>query len=385
MKRFIALGAMLLGSSFLFAAEPASSSESIKAAELVRDLSDPRFKVRDNAARELRKLGRHAKPALLAGMKSTDPEVWNRCTMLLPEVMALDLKARVDAFLADTEGKQKHDLPMMASYQKIVGNDAPSRKLYAEIVKTNAAFLEACQQNPKLAGEKYSLRAQELQQQLWGPWSGTGARPQLNAPDIAALFLVGSDSEMGKTITANNVNPVSNFLWQQPFQNALRNGELAAPFRKVFFAWAENRTDVNSISQTLSVIQNINMKEGLEFAVKVMKMKDLQIWTRAQALTCVGKMGTKEQLPAFEALFEDKTQVTNIQWNNIMISTQINDISLAMAVHLSGQAHKDYGFDALQTQPGLLWAYHYLGFSSEEKRTAAFKKYQDWVAAQKKK
>ena len=46
---------------------------------------------------------------------------------------------------------------------------------------------------------------------------------------------------------------------------------------------------------------------------------------------------------------------------------------------------KDYGFDALQTQPSLLWAYHYLGFSTEEKRAAAFKKYAEWSAAEKKK
>jgi hypothetical protein len=388
MKRIISLGAVLLAGSFVDAAEPstpAAPAPESKAAELVRDLGDSRFKVRDLAAKELKKLGRAAKPALIAGMNSADPEVWNRCIQLLPEVMALDLKARVDAYLADTEGKHKHDLPMMERYQKLVGNDAPARKLFADIVKGSASFLEACEMNPKLAGEKYNVRAQELQQQMFGPWSGTQPRPQMGAAEIAALFLIGADEEMSKTIKENNFNPVSNFLWQQPFQTALRSGEQAAPYRKLFFAWAENRNDINSISQALSVIQNLNLKEGLEFSIKVMKMKDLQIWTRAQALTVVGKMGGKEQVPAMEALFEDKTQVTNIQWNNVNISTQVNDIALAMATHLSGQQPKDYGFDALQTQPNLLWAYHYLGFSTDEKRTAAFKKWKDWSEAQKKK
>ena len=393
MKCLFVFGAMFL-TGMVIAAEtspatppaPTLSPEALKAIDLVRDLADARYKVRELAAKELKKLGRHAKPALLDGMKSSDPEVWNRCAQLLPEVMAADLKARVDGFLADTEGKLKHDLPMMESFQKIAGNDIASRKLFVDMVKTNANFLEACEQNPKLAGEKYNVRAQELQQQLWGPWSGMGARPQLIASDVAALFLVGADPEMSKGITTtNNVNVVSNFLWQQPFQNALRSGEQAVAFRKVFFAWAELRTDVNSVSQTLSVIQNLNLKEGLEFAVRTMKSKDQQIWTRAQAMTCVGKMGDKTHLPSMEAMFEDKTQVTNIQWNNVNISTQLNDIALAMAIHLSGQAHKDYEFDALKTQPGLLWAYHYLGFSAEDKRIAAFKRYADWQAAQKKK
>jgi hypothetical protein len=394
MRFFLPLGALLLAGP-LFAAEPvpeqlppprlAPADLQEKAVELVRDLGDSRFRVRDAAAKELKKLGRVAKPALLAGAKSADPEVWSRCAQLLPEVMALDLKARVDAFLADSEGKQKHDLPMMEQFKKVVGTDPPARKLFAELVKTNAPFLEACVQNPRLAGEKYNVRAMELQQQLWGPNIGTQPRPQMNVADVAALFLVGSDPEMAKSIPENQVNPVSNFLWQQPFQNALRSGEQAAAFRKLFFAWAENRSDLNSVSQALSVIQNLNMKEGLDFAVKVAKMKDLQIWTRAQALTVVGKMGGKEQVPMMEAMFDDKTQVTNIQWNNVQLSTQVNDIALAMAAHLSGQQPKDYGFDALQTQPGLIWAYHYLGFSTEEKRTAAFKKWKEWSEAQKKK
>jgi hypothetical protein len=388
MKPILSLGALLLAGSFLRAAEPtapqASKPDASKAAELVRDLGDSRFKVRENAARELKKLGRGAKPALLAGMKSADPEIWNRCVQLLPEVMALDLKARVDAYLADTEGKLKHDLPMMERYQKIVGNDGHARKLFAELVKNNAGFLESCEQNPKLAGEKYNLRAQEIQQQLYGPWSGGQPRPQLLTADIAAVFLVGADKELSKNITENNFNPVSNLLWQQPFQNALRNGDQAPTFRKLFFAWAENRTDVNSLSQALSVIQNMNLKEGMEFAARVMKMKDLQIWTRAQAVTVVGKMGGKEHVADLTAMFDDKTQVTNIQWNNVQISTQINDIALAQAVRVTGQSYKDYGFDALQTQPNLIDAYHYHGFSTDEKRTAAFKKWKDWKDAKKK-
>lgn len=391
MKCLLSLGAMLLAGAFASAdsatapsVPAAPTAEQQKAVELVRDLGDARYRVREAAAKELKKLGRVAKPALVAGAKSADPEVWNRCTQLLPEVMALDLKARVDAFLADTEGKQKHDLPMMERYQKLVGNDQSARKLFAEIVKGGADFLEACDTNPKLAGERYNLRAMELQQQMFGPWSGGRPRPQMQAADIAALFLVGADEEMSKYIKENQFNPVANFLWQQPFQNALRTGDQAPAYRKLFFAWAENRGDVNSVSQALSVVQNLNLKEGLDFAVKVVKMKDLQIWTRAQALTVVGKMGGKEHVPAMEALFEDKTQVTNIQWNNVNISTQVNDIALGMAAHLSGQQPKDYGFDALQTQPALIWSYHYVGFSTEEKRTAAFKKWAEWREKNKK-
>jgi len=389
MKHLLSVGALLLTPLLLRAAEPSKpepARDNAKAAELVRELGDSRFRVRDAAARELKKLGRFAKPALLEGMKSTDPEIWDRCSHLLPEIMALDLQARIDAFLADTEGKQKHDLPMMELYTKLAGSEPPARKLFAEIIKMNGEFLESCEQNPKLAGERYMARALEIQQQVLQPWQGTQRRPPLNPADVAAIFLVGADAEMSKGISNNNFNnPVSNILWQQPFQNALKNGEHAAPFRKLFFAWAERRTDINSLSQSLQVVQNLDLKEGLEFAAKIMKMKDMQIWIRAQAMTVVGKMGGKNQVADMVALFEDKTQITNIQWNNVNITTQVNDVALAMAVHLTGQNHKEYGFDALQNQPGLLWAYHYLGFSADEKRVAAFKKWNAWSEQQKNK
>jgi hypothetical protein len=384
MKHFLSTGALFLCVSMAGAESAGPGPETDRAAQLVRELGDARFKVRDAASRELRKLGRLAKPALLAGVSSADPEVWNRCSQLLPEAMAQDLKARVEAFVADVEGKKKHDLPMMEQYLKIVGSDVPARKLFADVVKQNGGFLEACQQNPKLAGEKYLARAQEIQQQIFGPWQGGQQRPQMNPADVAALLLVGADREMSKSISSNNFNPVSNFLLQQPFQNALRDGEQAAAFRKLFFAWAENRTDINSISQALQVVQQMNLKEGMEFALKMMKSKDLQIWTRATAMIAVGKLGGKEHVPELAAMFGDKTQVTNIQWNNVVINTQVNDIALAMAVHLTGQSHKDYGFDALQSQPGMLWAYHYLGFSADEKRVAAFKKWDAWSESQKK-
>jgi len=392
MKRLLVLAVLGYGCPTAFAAEtPAVAPETIKARDYVRDLADPRFKVRDQAARELMKLGRKAKPALIEGTQSADPEVWSRCTQLLPQVLAEDLKARIEAFLADADGKQPHDLPMMEQYKKLVGNDAPSRKLFAEIVRNNGNFLEACEVDAKRAAERFSVRANEMLQQM----NNGRTQPRLNANDLAALFLVGSGVTASKDDKkADNAkpvavpfNPIANFLWQQEFQNALRNGEQAVPYRKLFFAWAEfqGTQDVNTVSQVLSVIQNVNLKEGLDFAVKVMKSKDQQIWTRAQAMTCVGKMGGKEQVAAFEALFADKTQITTIQLNSLNISTQVNDVALAMAVHLTGQTPKDYGFDALQSQPALLWAYHYLGFTTEEKRVAAFKKYADWSAAQVKK
>jgi hypothetical protein len=402
MKLLTALASLIFGWTLTASATesmtPAPSDiQTIKAKELVHQLADPRYRVRAAAAQELLRMGRAAKPALVEGLKSPDAEVWNRCSLLLPEVMAADLRARVDAFIADAEGKQTHDLPMMKAYQKIAGNELPARKFFGEIVKKHGSFLEACELAPGLAGEKYAAMA--LERQMQGRRGRMVVPVRVDPIDLAALFLVGADPEMSKGIVnVNNVNPVSNLLWQQEFQNGLVDSAQGGPLRKLFFAWAEQRDDVNSISMTLSVVQNLTATrttkeaadlkaDGLGYAVKVMKMKDLQIWLRAQAVVAVGRMGGKDQAPAFEALFKDTTQLTVIPFNQVMIKTQLNDVALAMAVHVSGQNPKDYGFDALQgnANANMIWSYHFLGFSTDEKRTAAFKKFADWSEAQKKK
>ena len=51
-------------------------------------------------------MGRFARPALIEGATGDpDPEVRARCHELLPRATAIEMKARLDAFLADADGK----------------------------------------------------------------------------------------------------------------------------------------------------------------------------------------------------------------------------------------------------------------------------------------
>jgi hypothetical protein len=250
--------------------------------------------------------------------------------------------------------------------------------MFGEMLKANASFLEDCEADPKAGRNLYNDRIVELYQQVYGGGVNRPMPASVSAFDLATLFLVGAGENMEIKNSRNNVNFMMNLLWQQSFQNAARSGDQAVPIRKLFCTWAEKQQDANCLAQALAVVQNLGMKEGLDFAVSVMKMKNQAVFTRVQAATCVGKLGGKENIPALEALFDDKTEVSNIKWqNNITIKTQVNDVALAMAVQLSGQKHKDYGFDVLSVNPTLLWAYNFNGFSNEEKRAAAFEKYKN--------
>src|SRR4051794_20080230 len=90
---------LLVGPGTAGAGRPAPKAEEFKKARaLVRRLGDADFRVREQATRELFKMGLASKEALLAGSRSDDLEVRRRCRELLPAVLVADLRARVDGF-----------------------------------------------------------------------------------------------------------------------------------------------------------------------------------------------------------------------------------------------------------------------------------------------
>src|SRR5271165_1606608 len=69
--------------------------------ELVRRLGDESYPVREEAGKQLLRLGVAARDALLNGVKNSDLEIRRRCRDLLPSILEADRKARLAAFVAD--------------------------------------------------------------------------------------------------------------------------------------------------------------------------------------------------------------------------------------------------------------------------------------------
>src|SRR5215471_13272612 len=144
MTRLVA--ALFLGGLFALPAFGASPDpkdlaippeEISKARELIKRLGSEVYREREEAHAELSKMGRLARPALIeAAASDTDPEIRYRCSRLLPKAGADDLKARLDTFLADTDGKYEHDLPGLKLFRKQMGSEKAARDLFVEIVKS---------------------------------------------------------------------------------------------------------------------------------------------------------------------------------------------------------------------------------------------------------
>src|SRR5262245_44147231 len=108
------------------------SSQESDAQKLVRQLGDESFAIRQAAYKKLQELGKDAVSALQEGARHADPEIRRQCNSLLKPLEGSALQARLDAFVADKQGKAEHDLPGWKTYCKVVGSDAAARSFFIE-------------------------------------------------------------------------------------------------------------------------------------------------------------------------------------------------------------------------------------------------------------
>jgi hypothetical protein len=210
---------------------------------------------------------------------------------------------------------------------------------------------------------------------------GVGNQPAgLTRGQLAAVLFVGGEVK-GGTQQAGFL--ISNMLYQPVARAALAEGDKAVPFKGLLLRWMRNQTNEQVLLQLTYMVQNLNLKEGVDFISEVVREKKVRGNFLAQMVANLGRTGNRDLVPVLAPLLDDKTALGQFQLNQTRASTELRDVALSMLVHLTGQSHKDYGFAFLASQPGLLFAPHYAGFSTAEARDKALKKWQDWAATHK--
>jgi hypothetical protein len=362
---------------------PAAPAAENNAFDLVRRLGSESYRERELASEQLLKLGLAARPALEQGLTDADLEIRHRCEDILPAVMEVDFKNRIAAFLADKDGKGDYNVPQWRYFRKVAGSDPAARQLFCEMLQGDTlSLLRDCSDHAGREGEVLERYLRHLQQKMYQPFAG---RPpgQFGRAELAAVLFIGG---LDPASTGRQLGPyiICNMLYQQAARNAVLDGPAAPVLKTLLLRWMRNQTNEQVVMQLGQIIQNLNLKEGQTFLAEVIKEKRVRGFILAHVVISLARVGGKEQVPVLESLLSDETTLGRIQLNTLAGDTQIKDVALGMLVHLTGQSHKDYGFSFLAEQPALLWAPNYLGFSTQQQREAAHKKWKDWVVAQKK-
>jgi hypothetical protein len=385
-----------------------------KARELVQQLGSEQFNEREEAERELAKMGRAARAALLEGVNN-DPsqEVRSRCESLLPKATSLEMKARLEVFLADSEGKYEHDLPGWNQFRAktrsewtMLGHtwanrslDKASRAVFADLLSTpiNRQIVMAAGGSDSELGMIVAGRRQELYNQKYGRTMLVGggfvttnaaARREPTTEDIAALLFAES---LAPAKVVPRAVSISVLITSSGFMNANRTtDEKGKVYQAILIAWLESRQDPMDMYYAMNIASQAGLSEhALRLAIRLFEGKGVVQSYRGMAAAMIARLGNRNHIPLLENALADTAVLTTLRRSIVKdgkqelvtFDIQMRDVALCVSILLAGENPKDYGFSDLYEANGNGIAYSYTRYyfpDDKEKREAAFAK---WKAA----
>lgn len=376
-----------------------------KARVLIQQLGSDSYREREQAQAELAKMGRLARPALLEAIdQHPNPEVRFRASLLLPRASAEDLKARLEAFLADTEARYEHALPGLSRFRKLVGTDIKARNLFAEFVKSpsNLELLTTLEQGDAAAGRaiadrRYLLFAQMQGQRILPNGQIIHEPRQIGFADIACLLFAES-LVPGKYIPSTPVfgHVGGSMFLQQPASHAVLNNPSAVhheAYRRLVEAWLVSRDDPNEWNNIVHLLgpggMLQNFPQGQMLLRRIASSDNVPGWSKAQALIHLVRRNGRAEIPMLLALCQDDTTITQVWFGNpglpnqppLQYELRLRDFALACLLYLTNQRLADYGFrfPPGQSIPASQLSYGNYAFDSEQARQAAFVKFGFWL------
>jgi hypothetical protein len=354
------------------------------AADLVRQLGDPKFAARETAARKLVDLGAAAVPALAAGTKSADEEVRTRSTALLPQAEAVGWGRRADAFLADPTAQ--HDLPLLAEWDKRTGKPDPgSRRLYADMLRAAGPVLEAAAADRTAGLAAMSARAKALLDTN----RVKGTQIEIPAGAVAAvLFAQAVLKDPARPNGAERTDPL--YLLANPTTAAALGAKETGPaFRRLVVGWFESRpADEIMSSLYFALLAHRHPFPEADPVLIRLATKHPSAQVRWVALESLGRSGTEAANVKLTELLADKAIMYDNLGNNDA-GHQVRDCALAALIGGKGKDPAGYGLESYMSAS--FWfggtadtvTLHLRGFKSAADREKGFKKWQAEAGAKK--
>ena len=352
-------------------------------AELVKKLGDRSFRVRHEAASLLVSQGSAAVKALTDGIKDTDPEVSERCRLLLPQAEALERTEKLSQLLRDPPVAPPKGLAGLEQFLKITGDSRPARETYAELMGIYFKAMEAREKDPKAAADEFRQFCDEAYARYRASIQTGRYSPDAvyNTPaDITFFFVFAGDPKLDKT-NVRNMGRSYVLLNGTKVQTSMTTGDRAGVMKKLFLNWLENEPDSYMQSRGFQLAAQAKLPEALPIAVKLLEKKDNNPFGKAQIMTTLIGLGTRDHIRLMEPYMTEKGQVTTVNFGNGRQTTvQLRDVAMGVSVQLAGQKPTEFGFDGTQFGGGNFPnSYIYYGFTDDKARDDAHAKWKEWA------
>jgi len=334
---------LLLVSVASVVADPKSGDEGTpehaKAVALVRQLGDKRFATREAAAKQLVEMGGAAVAALTAGTKSEDEEVRNRSIALLPQARTTAWKRRAEAYVNDKDGKLKHELPLLAEWEKLIGKpDGGSRKLFGEMIRTNGELLEKAATDREKANKAVKARCRAISQIAAGE-----KQVPAEAGELAALLFVHGRVSNEQVDWATKDHHPAILLANPGLAEAISAKDTGPAFRKALVSWADTELQNDVGLQFFAVaVWKTPFPEAVPMLTRLAKEKlPLAVNARAIAILTLGKIGDADAKAALEGLISETMPVLGGLGGHG--DKSVGDCAFGALVTARGKKPADYG------------------------------------------
>ncbi|HMC11380.1 MAG TPA: hypothetical protein VKH44_08825, partial [Pirellulaceae bacterium] len=340
---------------------------------------------RESASEELARIGLPAFAALETAVNHPDREVRYRSQRVLGIIRRHDNERRIEAFLSGKDDADEYPLPGWTRFHKAYGNGPEQRKLFIEMQRADAELLLALEENPRRAAETLAQRTFQVQQAM------QPSAPPVSLGQVSVSLFVAAEPDV--TLPGQSLSSLFSQCYQPAIREAIDSGARREIPRKMLGAIISRCEDLAAF-QAMTVATQFKLPEGIIPATKILKNHEgLRTAPLAQhALIAIARLGDASHLPLVETdkLMHDATQVAQfketLKENEITYFIQLRDVALAASVVLSKQDLRSY-FDIPPNQPlndpqMIFLNPRLIGFEIEDKRAAAFAKWEKYKAAQ---
>ncbi len=322
------------------------------AAKLVEQLGALEFADREAATKQLRQMGLAAESALLAGLKSENPEVRDRAAKLLTAIRSDALNVLVKEF--DPNGTDDFAHPVWRRFKTVAGSDTAARKLFAEIIADprRLRLLIDADRDPDKASDLYAAEVDRVylcvQKLLDRPNTGVPGPEELPwAEAVSVLYLGTYPTSTGKV----------NDGWKReghvfiPSGDEMMKPPTGAAVKRVFAAWLARRDDPLTLGRGFGIAVYYGINDVLPYARAVAADKTRPVEVRVSALPVIAQFGTPTDRPLFAAFF-DNTDLFAAQESSVPpgatppppLVTEARDYAIGQALLLYDQDPFEFGF-----------------------------------------
>jgi hypothetical protein len=343
-----------------------SSARPQQVDEWIQQLGDESYEVREKASGQLSALGLTVKPELLAGMRSTDPEIRWRCARLWEAVRETDFQLRAKVFLNDPDGNFDHEFPDWDRYRKLFGTSQAARQTFLSLQKEEPMLWEESANAAAASPRRFLERCRQLR----SAFRDEQARTRISgATAITVLFMAIRYA----TLVSEEDRQLIKELWEQSAVVDLVRSD--ASWGAMRSKWLRLAGDERPAFERMMDGLRNGGKDVVPIARALLRNQATPASQKQIALLALAKYRFPEDDTLVQEFVDDASPIDTYFSRGVVIKSQLRDIALATLIVRADKDPPDFGFKYLRRDDRILFSSSTLGFKDDDERRAAFEKW----------